>query len=109
MSGKDLAQFFQQWFERTGAPDFTLSWRQEGDRIAGVVRQPAPYYAAHSEVRIDGANGQTLTDIVEIAAASETSFSLRPGFAGREVVLDPHYKILRWTPEYRAMRSANGA
>lgn len=105
-SGQDLTQFFEQWFERTGAPDFTLSWSQDGDRIAGVVRQPAPYYAAKAEIRVDGASGETLTDIVEIAAAPETTFSLRTGFAARDVLLDPHYRILRWTPEYRALRAA---
>jgi hypothetical protein len=103
-SGKDLSQFFQQWFERTGAPEFTLTWRQEGDQIAGVVRQPAPYYAVRVEIRVDGGGEQTSTEIVEVAAAPETAFSLRPGFAARDVVLDPAYKILRWTPEYRALR-----
>ena len=106
-SGQDLTQFFEQWFERTGAPDFALSWHRDGGRIVGSVRQPAPYYAAHAEVRVDGTRGETLTDIVEIAAAPETEFSLRAGFDARDVVLDPHYKILRWTPEYRALRAAD--
>lgn len=104
-SGKDLAPFFRQWFDRAGAPEFALSWRQEGDDIAGVVRQPAPYYTASVEIRVDGARGETSTEIVEIAAAPETSFSLHPGFAARDVVLDPSYRILRWTPEYRALRA----
>ena len=103
--GKDLTQFFHQWFDRTGAPEFALSWSQDSDQIAGVVRQPAPYYTASVEIRVDGARGETLTDIVEIAAAAETSFSLHAGFAARDVVLDPAYKILRWTPEYRALRA----
>jgi hypothetical protein len=103
-SGQDLTQFFQQWFDRTGAPDFALSWRQDGDRIGGIVRQPAPYYAVSAEVRVDRANGETLTNIVHIVAAPETTFSLHTGFAARDVVLDPHYQILRWTPEYRALR-----
>lgn len=103
-SGQDLTQFFQQWFERTGAPEFTLSWRQDGEQVTGVVRQPPPYYGVRAEVRADGANGETLTSIVDVAAAAETSFSLRTGFTAREVVFDPAYKILRWTPEYRALR-----
>lgn len=103
-SGQDLTQFIQQWFERTGAPDFSLSWRPEGGHVTAVVRQAAPYYAARAEVRADGTNGETLTSIVDIAAAAETTFSLRTGFETREVVFDPHYKILRWTPEYRALR-----
>ena len=104
MSGRDLTQFFEQWFERTGAPDFALTWRQDGDRIAGIVRQPPPYYAAHMEIRVDGAGGQTQTHLVDVAAAAETPVSLPAGFAVRDVVLDPAYKILRWTPEYRALR-----
>jgi hypothetical protein len=103
-SRQDLTWFFEQWLNREGAPDFELSWRQEGDAVAGVIRQPEPYYAARIEVRADGADGQRLTEVVEVAAAAETGFSLRPGFAARDVVLDPAYKILRWTPEYRAMQ-----
>lgn len=103
-SGQDLTQFFEQWFERAGAPEFALSWRQDGDRIAGIVRQPPPYYAAHMEIRADGAAGQSSTEMVDVAAAPETAFSLRPGFAVRDLILDPAYRILRWTPEYRALR-----
>src|SRR5205085_695563 len=38
-SGQDLTQFFAQWFERSGAPDFALSWRQDVDRIAALGRR----------------------------------------------------------------------
>ena len=102
-SGEDLTQFFEQWFERTGAPDFSLSWSQEGDKVTGIVRQPAPYYLARAEVQAVGTNGETLTSIVDVAAAAETTFALRTGFPAHEVIFDPHYKILRWTPEYRAL------
>jgi hypothetical protein len=34
-SGRKLDWFFGQWFERTGAPDFKLSWSQAGDNRAG--------------------------------------------------------------------------
>jgi len=103
-SGQNLAQFFRQWFDRAGAPEFALTWRQDGDKVAGVVRQPPPYYAAHVEIRIDGVGRETATHVVEIASAPETAFLLPAGFVARDVLLDPSYKILRWTPEYHALR-----
>jgi hypothetical protein len=39
---------------------------------------------------------------VEIVGATAT-FSVAPGFRVADVVLDPDYEVLRWTPEFHAM------
>jgi hypothetical protein len=100
-AGRDLDWFYEQWFERTGAPDFQLTWSQEGDSLRGSVTQPAPHYRAPLTIEIRGHDGQQLEHRLTIAGA-RADFALRPGFRAASVVLDPGYEILRWTPAYRA-------
>ena len=101
-SGKDLDWFFEQWLGRAGAPDFTLAWTQRGDSVVGTISQPAPYYRAHLTIELRGVEGQRLSRVVEIAGPTAT-FSVVPGFRVADVVLDPEYAVLRWTPEFHAM------
>lgn len=99
-SGKDLKWFFAQWLERTGAPDYRLTWKQDGNTVRGTVSQPAPNFRATLEVEIRGPQ-QSIVKVIEIAGA-ETSFSWSGPFQANAVTLDPHYQVLRWTPEFRA-------
>jgi hypothetical protein len=39
--------------------------------------------------------------MVEVDGA-KTEFTMQAPFAARTVALDPHFQVLRWTPEYRA-------
>ncbi len=93
--------FFEQWFGRIGAPDFHLSWSQEGDTLRGVISQPAPHYRAHLKIEIRGSHGQRLVHVVELKGA-RADFAVAAGFRAQSAVLDPAYEVLRWTPEYRA-------
>jgi Peptidase family M1 domain len=101
-AGTKLGWFYEQWFDRAGAPTFELTWRQDGARVAGTITQPAPYYRATLDVGITGENGQSLSSVVTADARAQTEFALPVGFSVRDVVLDPSYKVLRWTQEYRA-------
>jgi hypothetical protein len=40
--------------------------------------------------------------VVEVGGAS-TAFTVAPGFQAVDVVLDPGYEVLRWTPEFHAL------
>ena len=102
VSGKNLDWFFEQWLRRAGAPDFRLAWAQRGDSVDGTISQPSPYYRAHLTVELRGAEGQKLSRVVEIVGAS-ASFSVAPGFRVADVVLDPGYDVLRWTPAFHAL------
>lgn len=104
-AGRDLGWFFEQWFERRGAPEFELTWKQETRRVSGVITQTSPSYRATLEVEIEGTEGQRLMNKVEVRGA-RTEFVLRVKFRVRAVTLDPHYLILRWTPEYHAAAEA---
>lgn len=99
-ANKNLRWFFEQWFERTGAPDYQLDWKQKGNIVSGKITQPAPYYRATLEVEIVGANNRRMLKTAEIIA-DKIDFNWRVPFKVKSVVLDPHYKVLRWLPEFR--------
>jgi len=98
-AGRNLRWFYEQWFERTGAPDYQLIWKQEGKIVSGKITQPAPYFRATLEVEITGANNRRLLKTVEIIG-NEIKFNWSVPFKVDSVVLDPHYKVLRWIPEF---------
>jgi aminopeptidase N len=101
-AGRDLDWFYEQWFRRTGAPDFALTWSQDGDRVRGRITQPPPFYRARLSLEVNGAAGSgSTTHTVEIDGAT-AEFAIRLPFRVTEIALDPAYEVLRWTPEYRA-------
>lgn len=104
-AGRDLGWFFEQWFERTGAPDFELAWRQEGRTVRGTITQTAPHYRAKLRIAIRGRDGQTLDHVVPITGA-RADFAVPVAFTTEKVDLDPGYEVLRWTPQYRAAGAA---
>lgn len=104
-AGRDLKWFYEQWFERTGAPNFQLTWRQEGNRVRCAITQAAPYYRATLEVEIQGSEEQRLIRKVSIRGA-RAEFTVPVRFHVQSVVLDPHYLVLRWTPEYHTAAEA---
>lgn len=97
-AGQDIRWFFEQWFERTGAPDYQLTWTQEGKNVRGIIRQPGPYFRAMLEVEING-SGRRLLRMVEVVNG-RTEFNWTVPFKVTSVILDPHYKVLRWLPEF---------
>jgi hypothetical protein len=98
-AGQDIHWFCEQWFARTGAPDYQLTWKQEGKTVRGVITQPAPYFRAGLEVEVSG-NGHRLLRRIETVGGL-TEFNWRTSFRVNSVILDPHYKVLRWLPEFR--------
>lgn len=101
-AGQDMEWFYDQWLNRAGAPDFKLSWRQEGKVIRGTIAQPEPYYRAQLRVDAIGAGGERATTVVAVGNAN-IAFEMTPGFTVDRVELDPNYEVLRWTPEFRAL------
>jgi len=104
-AGRDLSWFYEQWFERTGAPDFQLAWKQEGQAVSGAITQAAPYYRATLEIEIQGDQDQRSLYTVKVSGA-RTTFRLPAKFRVQSVTLDPHYLVLCWTPEYHAAAAA---
>jgi hypothetical protein len=104
-SGRDLDWFYRQWFTRSGAPEFSLSWRQEGNRLEGVVTQSPPYYRVSLPISIASADSGSAVAVIVVDGA-RTPFSLPIRFPPARVEIDPRYRILRWTDEYRAVGEA---
>jgi aminopeptidase N len=102
-AGRNMNWFFDQWFEREGAPDYQLSWKQDGPTTHVSITQPAPYYRAHLKIEIRGKQGQRLNRLVEIKGAAVV-LKLKPGFEVDTILLDPDYEVLRWTSEFRKLQ-----
>jgi hypothetical protein len=96
---QDLSWFYAQWFERVGAPDYQLTWTREGRRVRVVLTQPAPHFRARLEVEIAGPSRRLRRTIEIVGGRKEYSWAVP--FEVVSVTLDPHYKVLRWTPEFR--------
>jgi tetratricopeptide (TPR) repeat protein len=88
--------FTTQWLERTGAPNFQLEWKQAGNVIRGEIVQTEPYYRATLDVAINDEMHRV------VANGARTTFEFPVHGTVRVVTLDPEYRVLRWTPEYRA-------
>ena len=104
-AGRNLGWFFKQWFERLGAPEFHLEWKQSGRKVVGAITQVSPYYRATTEVEVVGAEKQRVVFKLKVNGA-RTPFTLPVKFRVESVTLDPHYQVLRWTPEYHAAAEA---
>jgi len=98
-AGQDIHWFFEQWFERTGAPDYQITWKQTGKRIQGFITQPSPFYRATLEIELKGSK-RSLIKTIEVNG-ERTPFNWSAPFKVNDVVLDPSYKVLRWTREFR--------
>lgn len=105
-TGRELGWFFDQWFQRTGAPEFTVEWRAEGRTVVGQVLQRGPVYRATLEVEFRGPRGERTRRTLPVWEA-RTPFAFRLPFRADSVVLDPDYRVLRWTPEIRARAEAH--
>ena len=104
-SGRDLGWFFEQWFERRGAPELTLEYvvtPTMGGRyeVAGRVKQVGEVYRVRLEVVAARAGQAAKTEILDSRGA-ETPFRFVTDARPDSLLLDPAYKILRWTDDFR--------
>jgi hypothetical protein len=102
--GPDAGPLCREWFEREGAPRWDVSWEQERGRVTVVVNQSPPAYRVNLELEVVTVRGThlrtiRLTDPVTRFVFAETDRLV-------ELRLDPHYRVLHWTPEYAAEAAA---
>ena len=95
--------FFRQWMERTGGPDLELdaTTSADGNRflISGTITQTGEPYEAGVEIAL-ASPGKRIVRTISVSGAV-THFSIVADDEPRWVVLDPEYKLLRWTPAFK--------
>jgi hypothetical protein len=104
-AGVDLSWFYDQWFNRTGAPSWTVTWKQVGHVLRGTIHQDAPYYRATPELYFVGSACRHETHTVRITGA-ETPFQFSVDWTVDSLQLDPHFYVPHWTPTFRAEAGA---
>lgn len=97
-----LQGFFAQWFDREGAPDWRVEWQQDGKALRAAITQEQPYFAGTVDLRITGEDGREMTRAIEIGARARTEFVWPIDFRPVGAEIDPDFRVLRWTEEYRA-------
>ena len=101
-SRMELDYFFEQWFKRTGAPEFVLDYKIEalingGFQVTGTIDQLRDIYTLNAE--IDFVNdSQKITKVIPIDA-KQTHFSYQLKHKPTSIIFDPDRKILRWSSE----------
>jgi tetratricopeptide (TPR) repeat protein len=106
-SDEDLGWFFAQWFERTGAPDWRVVWKQAGRDVHLEITQDPPLYRQRIEVELTGRDGRHARRRVDVKDA-RTDVSWATDLRVRSVALDPHFEVLHWLPGLRAAAVARG-
>jgi hypothetical protein len=98
--GADLRWFFEQWYDREGLPEFSVSWTQREGQLHGVVTQSVPHYRADIDLLVAGA-GLEIRQRVRLDAP-RTEFILPVTFSVTSVTPDPDYEVPHLTKERRA-------
>ena len=107
-AGQDLGWFYEQWLNRPGAPDWTLTWQQQAGQVALTVVQQPPSYRLRLDAEFIGTHGETARRTVEVAGAT-THLEVPVAFVVKQVRLDPEFKVLHWDEEYRPQALALAA
>ena len=66
--------------------------------MRGLVSQPAPYFRATLEVELIGSDRRLIRRIEVMNG--QTEFRWKVPLKIKSVTPDPHYKVLRWLPEF---------
>ena len=101
-AGARIDWFFSEWFDRTGAPRWQVTWSQsDGGMLRIEITQSPPHYRVSTEVEVRGTDFRHLARKIEIRD-ERTEIAIPVDFRVQSVVLDPHYLVLHQTPEYTA-------
>jgi aminopeptidase N len=94
-AGRPLEEFFQQWLERTGAPQLTLhdAERTSEGKVAFILRQSPPPYRLSVPVAIETAQGSE-HHLVHLDTA-EQRYTLEPAARATALRIDPDDRLFR--------------
>ena len=84
------------------APVLDLDWKPEGADLIEVTftqRHDGPPYDLDLEIEMSGGTSPARTETVTLTEQTQT-YQLESPHRTTLVQLDPHHRVLRWTPEY---------
>ena len=97
-SGKNLTDFFTEWFYGTGVPDYQIQVNQQSDLNTSVIINQTPYnsdvnfFSMILPIKFKGENKDTT--IVFNHSYSGQAFNITTGFRIDSVFFDPDHQIL---------------
>lgn len=97
-TGTDLGWFYDQWFNKPGAPIWSVQWRQNGNTLEVDVEQAGSPYRFVTEVEAlmkDGTKTRWTVEVME----SMTKLRLPVKSSVQAVVFDPDWDVFHWDPE----------
>jgi tetratricopeptide (TPR) repeat protein len=102
-SGQQLAAFFAQWVDGTGAPQFNNKYavyrlgNNKGFRTIGEIDQDLDLFRMPVELRIE-TDGKTETQKIDVVG-TDTQFVVDTFGRPRRISIDPQGWVLKSTPE----------
>ena len=103
VSKQDLAYFFIQWIESSGAPEFKLEYTiyrtQKGFRVMGKVAQDMDTFKMPVDLKIE-TEGNPEEKRVEVVGTS-SEFSVDCFGKPKNVIIDPDRRVLRLNNQVR--------
>jgi hypothetical protein len=73
---------------------------QESNRVRGAVTQDLPGFSAVVDVEIVFKNGRRTVTSLKIQPQARTDFSWQVDGDVQDLIMDPEYQVLHWTPQY---------
>jgi aminopeptidase N len=95
--GIQLAGFFSQWLDSTGAPEFknkyTIYRTKNGFRVVGQIQQDLDLFRMPVEVKVD-TDGKTEMKRIEVAG-TDSPFTIETFGRPRRITIDPNDWVLK--------------
>ena len=104
-----LKEFFSQWLDGTGAPEYTNNYSifrlggDKGFRTVGSVTQDLDLFSMPGEMRIEtgGKDGESAGEI----SGNEAPYSVDTSGEPTKILLDPDNWLLKSTPDLTVPRT----
>lgn len=97
-SNFDMAAFWEQWFEREGAPEIDMNWSaSSGQTTVTLSQETEPYDLLLDIGLVTG--GDMAIETVHLTEAKQT-FSFETASPPTGIILDPHHELLLYGDEY---------
>jgi tetratricopeptide (TPR) repeat protein len=96
--GASLQWFYDQWFDRKGAPAWETAWKQQQQELLITLTQTDNVYRLPLEVEITYANG--VRELQQIAVTERVQQVRLPAASQVTAVkIDPYFKVIHWDEE----------